>query len=275
MQAHGVGMQVLSPIPATLSYTLPAKGAVELCERQNEWLAGVVAADGGHFAALGAVPLQDPVRSGAMVPEVMEMGLSGVEIGTNIAGVSLDDPRFADFFASCAEAGAVVFVHPLDALGGDRLTHHQLATSIGFLTETAEAAASLVLGGVMDRHPGLKVVLAHGGGAFVPSLPRLDRCWEVLPPARGVCRERPSAYAPRFTYDTLVYDGALLQHVVGVVGASHLVIGSDYPFALAEVPAGSLVHGLACSDADRAAISRTNAAALLGLDDASLTPSPS
>lgn len=202
-----------------------------------------------------------------MLPGLLEMGLAGVEIGTNICGLSLDDRRFDDFFAGCEELGAIVFVHPCDAMASDRLAHHDLSVSLGNLVETAEAASSLVLGGVLDRHPRLRIVLAHGGGAFIAALPRIDQCWASLPSASGACTGQPSSYAKRFTYDTLVYGEGLLRHLVDNVGTGSLVIGSDYPFALAERPPGATFAALDLPPADVAAVARGNASELLSRNE--------
>ncbi|MGH3661483.1 MAG: amidohydrolase family protein [Micromonosporaceae bacterium] len=238
MDAEGVAMQVVSPIPVTFSYGLDAVGVRELSRVQNEWIAELARERPDRFSGLGTVPLQEPERAAAMVAEIVDqLGLPGVEIGSNVAGRLLDSPEFEPFFAACAEHNAVVFIHPWQVIGAERLTRHGFSYSIGMPSETAVAAASLVFGGVLDRHPELRVLLAHGGGSFLSLLPRIDQCGALIP---GVVppTQPPSAYARRFWYDSLVYDTGALRTLVERVGADRVMIGTDYPFPIAERPAG-------------------------------------
>jgi aminocarboxymuconate-semialdehyde decarboxylase len=263
MDAEGVARQVVSPIPVTFSYALPADGAAELARAQNEWIADLVRAHPSRFAGLGTVPLQDPDLAARLVVEaVQDAGLHGVEIGTNVDGRPLDDPGLEQVYAACEQTGALVFVHPWQVLGEERLGRHGLLYSVGMPAETAAAAATLMLGGVLDRHPGLRVVLAHGGGALLSLLPRIDRCITMLrgvtPPQRPV-RE----YLRRFWYDSLVYDAGTLGSLVGAVGADRVMVGTDYPFPIAERPAGAAVLAAQLSSDDTAAVLTGTATALL------------
>src|SRR6266508_2592953 len=265
MDAEGVALQVVSPIPVTFSYGLDPTGAAELSRLQNEWIAGLVRDHPDRFSGLGTVPLQAPEVAAAMVAEIVaQLGLPGVEIGSNVAGRMLDDPELEPFFAACAECDAVVFVHPWQVLGAGRLTRHGLGYSVGMPAETAAAAASLVFGGVLDRHPRLRVVLAHGGGSFTALLPRIDRCAEMLPGVTAP-QQPPSAYARRFWYDSLVYDPEALRRLVATVGADRVMIGTDYPFPIAERPAGQGVTDAGFDDATAAAVRAGTARTLLKL----------
>lgn len=244
MDRDGVALQVVSPIPVTFSYWLPADGAAELARAQNEWLAGLVRDNPGHFAGLATVPLQAPdVAAQLAAQATAELGLAGVEIGTNVDGAPLDSPELEIFWAACEESGALIFVHPWQVLGADRLRAHNLTYAVGNPAETAAAAATLVLGGVLDRHPGLRIVLAHGGGAFLALLPRLDQVAANLTENGGAVR--PSDYVRRFHYDSLVYDPASASQLIARVGADRVVVGTDYPFPIAERPAGAAVDGAA------------------------------
>jgi aminocarboxymuconate-semialdehyde decarboxylase len=265
MDAEGVALQVVSPIPVTFSYRLDAAGVEELARVQNEWLAGLVRERPSRFAALGTLPLQAPDRAAAMVPGLRgDLGLHGVEIGSNVDGRPLDDPALEPVFAACADNDVVVFVHPWQVLGEERLSAHGLYYSVGMPAETAAAAATLVLGGVLDRHPRLRVVLAHGGGAFLALLPRIDRCTAMLPGLTPPAQD-PSAYATRFWYDSLVYDPGTLRGLVEQVGADRVLVGTDYPFPIAERPAGAGAHAAGLSAGDTGAVLHGTAAALLGL----------
>lgn len=169
-------MQVVSPIPVMFSYGLPAQGAAELADVQNDWVAELVRGRPDRFAGLGTVPLQTPDRAAEVVATIRgDLGLAGVEIGTNVAGAPLDAPELEVFWSACEQTDALVFAHPWQVLGAERLRAHGLDYAVGNPAETAAAAATLILGGVLDRHPAVRIVLAHGGGAFLPLLPRLDQ----------------------------------------------------------------------------------------------------
>ena len=249
MNEDGVVLQVVSPIPVTFSYWLPANGVTELAQIQNEWLAGLVRDDPEHFAGLATVPLQAPEVAATMaVQATAELGLAGVEIGTNVDGAPLDSPLLETFWATCEESGALIFIHPWQVLGAERLRAYNLSYAVGNPAETAAAAATLVLGGVLDRHPRLRIVLAHGGGAFLALLPRLDQVAANLgEPGHTV---RPSDYVRRFHYDSLVYDAGSAVQLIARAGADRVVVGTDYPFPIAERPAGAAVDaaGLPAGD---------------------------
>jgi aminocarboxymuconate-semialdehyde decarboxylase len=273
MGTDGVTHQVISPIPITFSYGLDADGVAELSRVQNDWIAEAVRAFPVRFSGLGTVPLQDPDRAAEMVVEIRrDLGLAGVEIGSNVRDVNLDDRALDPFFAACAEHRALVFVHPWQVLGASRLTRYGLAESIGMGAETATAAATLVMGGVLDRHPDLNVVLAHGGGAFLALLPRIERFWANLPGPAG-CVDRPSSYARRFFYDSLVFDPAAVAALIERVGADRVAVGTDYPFAIAERPAGAALLGAGLPEATTAAVSTHTADGLLRLTRAGSRPS--
>lgn len=266
MDADGVSMQVVSPIPITFSYGLSADGVADLSRVQNEWIAGVARDHPSRFTGLGTVPLQDPDRAAQMVVDIVgDLKLAGVEIGSNVGGRNLDDPALDPFFAACTEQDALVFVHPWNMLGADRLKAHGLVNSIGMGAETASAAASLVIGGVLDRHPQLKILLAHGGGAFLALLPRIDRIWECVPDAAGNSG-RPSSYVDRFYYDSLVFDPDAVTALIARVGADRVAVGTDYPFVIAERPAGAALFAADLPESVTESVCSGTAATMLGLN---------
>jgi aminocarboxymuconate-semialdehyde decarboxylase len=231
MEKTGIGRQVLSPMPELLSYWMPAQDALVLCRHINQTMAEMVAQAPERFSALGCVPLQDPDLAARELESLMKMGtFRGVEIGTNIDDVVIGDPRFEPFFAAAEELGASIFVHPLRAVGLNRLVGPPgLIQLVAFPGETALAAASLLTGGVLERHPRLRIAFSHGAGGFALTLPRLAAGWEQL----GLQHQRsPWEQARSLFYDTLVYDGPTLAHLISTFGATQLCIGTDHPFLI-------------------------------------------
>jgi aminocarboxymuconate-semialdehyde decarboxylase len=193
-----------------------------------------------------------------------DLGLAGIEVGTAAAGRDLDDPALEPLWARAAEKGAIVFVHPESAPGFERLGKARLIVSAGYPSETGLAGAKLLMGGIFSRYPALRIVLAHGGGTLPWLLPRLDRLWSMFEDVRAVCAERPSAAARAFYCDTLTFDAENLQLVAQRIGASHLMVGSDYPFTVMEDPPGAvLAHCPAFDTETREGMRGANARRLL------------
>ena len=236
MEREGVDIQVLSPIPVTFSYWAPAEQAEILARVQNDFIADLVSQYPTKFIGLGAVPLQNvEVAIREMDRCKHELGLSGIEIGTNVNGVNLDDPKFIEFFEMAEKWEVPLFIHPWETLGKERMPRHNLMYTVGMPSETALAGASLILGGIMEKFPGLKICLAHGGGALPYLLPRLDQGWKVWPHLR-LLDKPPSHYAKQFYYDSLVNEPVNLNYLLQNFGHERIIMGSDYPFLLREVP---------------------------------------
>ncbi|MBT2692109.1 amidohydrolase family protein [Bacillus sp. ISL-55] len=257
MEREGVDIQVLSPIPVTFSYWAPAEQAEILARVQNDFIADLVSQYPTKFIGLGAVPLQNvEVAIREMDRCKHELGLSGIEIGTNVNGVNLDDPQFIEFFEMAEKWEVPLFIHPWETLGKDRMPRHNLMYTVGMPSETALAGASLILGGIMDKFPKLKICLAHGGGALPYLLPRLDQGWNVWPHLR-LLDKPPSYYAKQFYYDSLVNEPVNLNYLLQNFGHERIIMGSDYPFLLREVPPGKVID-------DTVGLSKEQTEAMLG-----------
>ena len=230
--ATGVSHLLLSPWILLVPVLADSAEAARICRLQNESLAQSAADHPGRVYALGAVPLQDPAGSVAELEYLMQLpGLHGVEVPASVAGRYLGDERFARFWAAAADTGAVVFVHPTTrGLGVPALDGHYLWNAVGNPLETTIAAAQLVLAGVLDRHPALTVLLAHGGGALPALRGRLRRAVEVRPGARTDCAGDVDAAIRRLYFDSLTHDRAVLADLISFAGADHVLLGSDRPF---------------------------------------------
>jgi aminocarboxymuconate-semialdehyde decarboxylase len=256
MDAEGVDVQFVSPIPVTLCHGAPADGARALARAQNDFFATMVAEAPDRLRALGAVPLQDPESALEELRRcVLELGFAGVEIGTRVGERELMDPSFAPFFDAAEELGALVFVHPVDGTVDPRIIALGLTFGLGMPGETAIAGAGLLTSDVLARRPGLRICLAHGAGSLPSILPRLE-LGEIL---RGK-EDRPPV---RSLYcDSLTYDVSSLLLAVHRFGAEHVLLGTDYPFSARENPAGKVLSEAA--EDLRDAIGGRNARALLG-----------
>jgi aminocarboxymuconate-semialdehyde decarboxylase len=221
---------------------------------QNEALASLV---GERVAALGTVDLERP----DLLVELMRDGrLRGVEVAASVGGKYLGHERFRNFWAAAEETGALVFVHPTTrGFELPVMDEHYLWNTVGNPLETTITAAHIVLAGVIDEHPRLKVLLAHGGGAILALRGRLAHEQRLHLRGRDVY-----AALGRFYYDTVTHDAELLRELVAFAGAEHVLCGSDYPFDMGVERPGEIVRSLGLSTDDEAAILGGNALALLG-----------
>jgi aminocarboxymuconate-semialdehyde decarboxylase len=220
----------------------------------NAALAGLVS---DRVAVLGAAPemTADELRA------AMGSGLAGVEVTARVGGEYLGARRFAPFWAAAEETGALVFVHP-STRGFEGPADHYLWNTVGNPLETTITAAHLVMAGVLERHPGLRVLLAHGGGAVLALRGRLRHAHEHLGGAQTALREPVDDSLRRLYFDTIMHDPALLRAVVEFAGADHVLAGSDHPFDMADPDPAATVRAAGLDPAAEAAILGGNAARL-------------
>jgi aminocarboxymuconate-semialdehyde decarboxylase len=195
----------------------------------------------------------------------LEQGLSGVEISSHAPGRELSDPAYEPLWSRAEESGAVLFLHPFGCTLDERLDQWYLSNTVGQPTENAVALSHLIFSGVLDRHPGLKVIAAHGGGYLPTHIGRADHAWSTRSDAGAGCAHLPSSYLKRLYFDSLVHDPHVLAELVRVAGPDRVCLGSDYPFDMGtEDPVGAL-RAARLSEADFDAVCGGNAAALLNL----------
>ncbi|WP_250625625.1 amidohydrolase family protein [Pinirhizobacter soli] len=236
MDRTGVQLQVISPIPMLSCYWSPPAAGQAVARYLNEHIASLVASRPDRFAGMGTVPLQDvslAIDELAHLREVLK--IRAVQIGSCPAGRDLDDPALFPFFQACDDLGMAVFVHPMQPLvGGDRLNAYYLPNIVGNPLETGLAMTRLIVGGVLERLPRLRICFAHAGGAFPLILGRVDKGHEVRPEMRVNTPHRPSHYARMIYVDALTFDGDSLRLVVDKHGSDRVLMGSDYPFGLGD-----------------------------------------
>jgi aminocarboxymuconate-semialdehyde decarboxylase len=241
--AAGTDVVVLSPLVLLLGYDADPDEGLRRCRIQNGGLAHLVRAGGGRVAALGAVPLQDPALAADELRALMADGTRrGVEIAASVNGRFLGDDMFEPFWSAAEETGALVFIHPTTrGFDAPVFGEHYLWNTVGNPFETTIAAAHMTMAGVMERHPGLRVLLAHAGGALLALRGRLRHAHTFQPEARSRLEESPLASMRRFHFDTVTHDRALLRALIDWVGTERVLLGSDYPFDMAEPdPVGSV-----------------------------------
>lgn len=265
LDAMGVDVQLVGPMPMHHYWAAPAL-ATRLARATNEAVAAHCASGDGRLLGLGTVPLQHPELAVAVLEHAVGvLGLKGVSVSTVVKDRELADPAHERLWTRAAELGAVVLIHPWGCGLGARLAAHYLGNTIGQPAETTVALSHIVFSGLLDRHPGLRLIAVHGGGYLPFYLGRADHAWKVRPDAQG-CALPPSAYLRRMWFDSLVYTPEGLAALVAAAGADRVLLGTDYPFDMGvDDPLQRLAATTSLTGAQRAAIAGGNAATLLGL----------
>jgi aminocarboxymuconate-semialdehyde decarboxylase len=228
MDKAKVDIQAISLCPPMV-YWADAELGIKLARLYNDELAASLHPD--RMVGLATLPLQDVEASVSELERaVTRLGMRGVAIGSNVQGKDLDHPDFVPFFEKAQALRAMIFIHPIDVIGVERIRSYYLHNGLGNPFDTAVAAARLAMGGILDRFPKLQICLAHGGGALPYLVGRLDRVAKVRAEAHGKAKRRPSAYLRRFHYDTITHSELALRYLVDLVGSDRVVIGTDYRF---------------------------------------------
>jgi aminocarboxymuconate-semialdehyde decarboxylase len=232
MAARGIDRQVLSAPMFIVGYHLEEREGQALCRLFNETIVATASESEGHLIPVATVPMQS---KRAAVEEleyaVKKLGIRMVIIGTNVNGANLDEETFRSFFARAADLGVLVQLHPYHerVAGVERLHRYYLCNLIGNPMDTAIAAASLILGGVLESYAPLNVCLVHGGGALPYLLGRVSYGYFGIKATHTIARP-PDEYFRRFYFDTIVHDARALLFLHDLVGPEHLMLGTDYPY---------------------------------------------
>lgn len=261
MDALGIDMRVLS-LSTPNVYEWKGARQVEMARYVNDVTAALVRGHPERFAGLGSLPLDDVRASLSELDRITgELGLSGVMIGSNVAGVPVSDPRFEPVWARLDALRLPVFEHPMFPANTQQ-EEFEMPLRVGFVFDTTAAAARLIYSGVFERYPNFPYILAHTGGALLMVLERLDNGYRLFPDCRKHISRLPSEYATRLYYDTCSFFAPALKMAHELVGAERLLWGSDDPFIGADT---GYVERLAIPKEDKAKILGGNAARLLGL----------
>ncbi len=243
MDETGVIIQVLSTIPVLFNYWAKAKDGYETSRFLNDHIANTVAKTPERFIGIGTVPMQDiDLAIKEMERCVTELKMPGLEIGSNINGVNLNDERFFPFFEAAEKLDCALFVHPWEMMGQEQMHKYWLPWLVGMPGETSRAICSMIFGGVFQKFPKLKVAFAHGGGSFPITIGRIEHGFNVRPDLVAIDNPiNPRDYIGKFWIDSLVHDPQALNFIIELMGEDKICLGSDYPFPLGEHHPGKLI----------------------------------
>jgi len=240
MDKHSVTKMVLCTIPVLFSYWSEPKHGLEWSAFLNDHLSSVVKNNPERFFGLGTVPLQDP-KLACLEAErcVSKLGLKGLEIGTNVNQINLNDPVFYPFYECCEALNIPLLVHPWEMMGEANMQKYWLPWLVGMPAECSRAISSMIFGGIFDKFPSLKVMFCHGGGSFPLTLGRIDHGYFARPDLCATdINKPPFSYLGKFYVDGITHDPQALRYLISVFGSDRIAYGTDYPF-----PLGDLEHG--------------------------------
>lgn len=243
---HGVQIQVVCTVPVMFSYHLPAEPAARFTRVLNEHIARLQQDYPDRVIGLGALPLQDTARAIAELEYCAEeLGLPGVQIGSNVNQRNLDNPELFEVFTACSELGMAVLVHPWQMIGSDVMPDYWLPWLVGMPAELSRAICCMIFGGVFERLPGLRVCFAHGGGGFPFNIGRIEHGFKMRPDLVATRNPvNPREYLGRFWVDSVTHDARALAYLLEVIGTGKVALGTDYPFPLGEQDPGAVIRAL-------------------------------
>jgi len=267
MDEKGIGLYVLSSTPFAFFYEVEDDLAVELARFQNDQLSELVKKYPDRFAAMATLPLQVPDKALKELERAIKtLGLRGVEIGSHVGKKELGDEAFWPIYKALEDLDVPIFIHPHHVAGLDRLMDFYLSNLIGNPLDTTIAAAQLIFSGVLEKYPGLKIILAHGGGQFPFIMGRMEHGYQVRPEPKEKVHQPPRAFLKNFYFDTITHNAEALRYLIAFAGSHHVLLGSDYPYDMGDSNPVQTVSELSGIKAgDRRKIMRENAIALFGL----------
>jgi aminocarboxymuconate-semialdehyde decarboxylase len=261
-----IDLQAISPSPILLFYWEEPVVAAHFSRKQNEAIQEIVKKHPDRFVGFGSVPLQNVPDAITIAKEAKSMGLKGLEIGNAVGERQLDDSLFAEFFDAVQALDMLLFVHPLEGgVDADDLLAGVLGNVLQFPFRTTLMVERMILKGMFEKYPNLRLCLSHGGGLLAFNIWRLDHSYDLRPELKQRVPHKPSEYLRRLYFDSIVHSAAALQYLIQIVGADRVVLGTDYPMAMGDFEPVRKINSLSLTDQERSQVLGTNAARALNL----------
>jgi aminocarboxymuconate-semialdehyde decarboxylase len=237
-------VQVVCTVPVMFSYWAKPKDTLDLSRFLNDHIAGLQAEYPKNYIGLGTIPMQDTdLAIKELIRLKEELGIKGIQIGSNINDLNLSEPQFFPIFEACEKLGMAIMIHPWEMMGFKSMEKYWLPWLVGMPAETSRAMCSMIFGGVMERLPNLRVLLSHAGGAFIPTIGRIEHGFNCRPDLVAVDNKRnPREYLGKFWTDCITHDIDLLKYILKVQGSEKVCLGTDYPFPLGDLEIGKFIE---------------------------------
>lgn len=237
-------VQVVCTIPVMFSYWSKPKDGLEISRFLNDHIAELQDRYPKNYVGLGTIPMQDTELAISELHRLKnELNIVGIQIGSNVNDLNLNEPQFFPIFEACDQLGIAIMIHPWEMMGEKSMERYWLPWLVGMPAETARAMASLIFGGVLERLPNLRVLASHAGGSFIPTLGRIEHGFNCRPDLVAVDNNRsPKIYLGKFWTDCITHDIDLLKYILKQQGSSRVCLGSDYPFPLGDLEIGKFIE---------------------------------
>ena len=239
---HETTVQVVCTIPVLFAYFAKPKDGLEVAKYLNDHLANLVNKYPKNYVGLGTIPMQDPELAVQELHRIKEIGLVGIQIGSNIDNKNLNEPEFYPIWEACEKLDLAVFVHPWNMMGKKHMEKYWLPWLVGMPAETARAIASMIFGGIFEKFPNLRVNFGHASGSFLATIGRIEHGFNCRPDLVAVDNDiNPREYLGKFWVDCITHDPLMLEYVLKLQGSKRVTLGSDYPFPLGDLEIGKFV----------------------------------
>jgi aminocarboxymuconate-semialdehyde decarboxylase len=265
MDAAGIDVSIVS-LTCPNVYWGGEEVSVRAAREANDNVADAQSRYPDRIRWLTSLPWEYPQRALEELGRTCDNGAVGVMVLANVSGRSLTDPLFAPVWAEIDRRRLPVLVHPTDPPGVDMMdmTRFDLSWSVGFMFDTTLAITRMIFDGFFDRHPNLKLIASHGGGTLPYLVGRFEKGDEVEIPSRRRMQRKPADYLRHIYYDSITYDLGALQYLVSVVGADHVMLGTDWPHQVHDTK-GAFANSARLPEAQMRAIRAENAKRIFGL----------
>jgi len=236
-------VQVVCTIPVMFSYWAKPMDCLDLSMFLNDDIAELIEKHPNHYLGLGTLPMQDTELAIQELERCKTIGLQGIQIGSNINDLNLNEERFYPIFEACEKLGLAVMVHPWNMMGQKNMQRFWLPWLVGMPAETTRAICSMIFGGIFERLPKLRVMFAHAGGSFLATLGRIEHGFVCRPDLVAIDNPiNPRNYLGKFWVDSITHDPVMLEYVIKMIGSEKIVLGSDYPFPLGDLEIGKFIE---------------------------------
>lgn len=264
MDAVGIRLTALSindPGPELFGSDGPA-----IARMNHDFIADCARRYPGRFFGLCTLPWQDMAASEQELERcINKLGMKGILLYSNLAGRFPDEDSFQPLFGWAERRGIPVLLHPAYPVTYEQTKGYEMAAGLGLMFDTTIALARLILSGTLDRHPNLKLVCPHVGGALPYLVGRIDHQTQVLKRGADHIRKAPSEYLRSVTLDTVSPIAAAIRYGIDFVGVDRMLYSSDHPWVKPSLIL-SLVDSLELSASDRQKVLNGNATRLFGLE---------
>jgi aminocarboxymuconate-semialdehyde decarboxylase len=238
-------VQVVCTIPVMFSYWAKPMDCYSLSQFLNDHLGKLVAKYPKQYIGLGTVPMQDAELAVKELERFKKINLVGLQIGSNINDENLNEERFFPIFEACEKLDLAVMVHPWNMMGEKKMQRYWLPWLVGMPAETSRAICSMIFGGIFEKLPKLRVMFAHAGGSFLPTIGRIQHGFDCRPDLVAIDNNvNPRNYLGKFWVDSVTHDPLMLEYVLKLQGSKRVMLGSDYPFPLGDLEVGKFIEDM-------------------------------